>query len=89
MSLITITEANDSSDEIIVESDPISARKVMPYKNMNYKKYVAGTLTLYGIAILVAVFMKDVMIIFQYLLPVSTISIAFVIPGALYFKADK
>ena len=89
MSLITITEANDSSDDIIEESDPISARKVMPYKNMNYKKYVAGTLTLYGIAILVAVFMKDAMIIFQYLLPVSTISIAFVIPGALYFKADK
>ena len=61
----------------------------MAYKNMDFKKYAVGTILLYSSAILGAVLISDIGIIFQFLMPFATISIAFVIPAALYLKADQ
>lgn len=61
----------------------------MAYKTMPEHLYVFATVGLYLTLILSAIFITNIATVFQFVIPIGNMNIAFIIPGALYYKADQ
>ena len=60
----------------------------MAYKTMPAHIYVIATVGLYFTSIFGAILISDIATVFQFMIPIGNMNIAFIIPGALYYKAD-
>ena len=61
----------------------------LAYKDMKTCYYVAATLTLYGMCILVAILVDDISKVFDFIGAIATSAISFVFPGWFYLSAVK
>ena len=60
----------------------------MAYKTMPAHIYLFWTVGLYFTSILGAILISDIATVFQFMIPIGNMNVAFIIPGALYYKAD-